>query len=107
MKDKYENKSNCNLTTCRYNADGKCTNEEKRKECVRVSKAVLLIGDLADIEVQDNQCTEKKNPLNICRTNTDCEFDPEHCTFAIDCTMFGDLPNHIYICGLDKCKYQK
>lgn len=22
--------NNCNLTTCRYNADGKCTNEEKR-----------------------------------------------------------------------------
>lgn len=22
-------KDNCNLTTCRYNEDGKCTNEEK------------------------------------------------------------------------------
>ena len=41
--------NNCNLTTCRYNADGKCTNEEKREECVRVSKAVLLIDDLDDI----------------------------------------------------------
>lgn len=50
-----QNKENCNLTTCRYNADGKCTNEEKRKECVRVSKAVLLIDDLLDTEVQDNQ----------------------------------------------------
>ena len=47
--------NNCNLTTCRYNADGKCTNEEERKECVRVSKAVLMIDDFADIEVQDNQ----------------------------------------------------
>ena len=33
--------SNCNLTTCRYNTDGKCTNEEKRKECVEVSRKVL------------------------------------------------------------------
>ena len=33
--------SNCNLTTCRYNADGKCTNEEKREECVEVSRKVL------------------------------------------------------------------
>ena len=41
MKDKYENKPNCNLTTCRYNKDGKCTNEEKRKECVEVSRKVL------------------------------------------------------------------
>ena len=51
--------SNCNLTTCRYNADGKCTNEEKREECVRVSKAVLLIDDLADTEVPDSQLVKK------------------------------------------------
>ena len=51
--------NNCNLTTCRYNADGKCTNEEKRKECIRVSKAVLLIDDLADIEVPDSQLVKK------------------------------------------------
>ena len=99
--------NNCNLITCRYNADGKCTNEEKRKECVRVSNAVLLIDDLADMEVTDNQCTENKNPLNICRTNPDCEFDPEHCGFSVDCTVNGDLPNRIYMCGLDKCKYSK
>ena len=35
--------NNCNLTTCRYNADGKCTNEEKREECVEVSEKVLCI----------------------------------------------------------------
>ncbi len=28
----------CNLTFCRYNADGKCTNEEKREECVEVAE---------------------------------------------------------------------
>ena len=59
MKYKFENKSNCNLTTCRYNADGKCTNEEKMKECVRVSKAALMIDDFSDIEVQDNQLVKK------------------------------------------------
>ena len=51
--------NNYNITTCRYNADGKCTNEEKREECVRVSKAVLLIDDLADIEVPDSQLVKK------------------------------------------------
>ena len=35
--------SNCNLTTCRYNADGKCTNEEKREECLNVARAVLCM----------------------------------------------------------------
>lgn len=38
----YENKK-CNLTFCRYNADGKCTNGEKRKECIEVSEKVLCI----------------------------------------------------------------
>ena len=54
-----QNKANCNLTTCRYNAEGKCTNEGKRKECVRVSKAVLIIDDLVDIEVPDSQLVKK------------------------------------------------
>ena len=35
------NTTNGNLTTCRYNENGKCTNEEKRKECVDVSRKVL------------------------------------------------------------------
>ena len=33
----------CNLITCRYNKDGKCTNAEKRKECVEVSFKVLCL----------------------------------------------------------------
>lgn len=33
--------NNCNLTTCRYNENGKCMNEEKRKECVEVAEKVL------------------------------------------------------------------
>lgn len=37
--------NNCNLTTCRYNQSGKCTNDEKRKECVETSKKVLCLED--------------------------------------------------------------
>lgn len=42
--------NNCNLTACRYNKSGKCTNDEKRKECVEVSKRVLRLegNDNAD-----------------------------------------------------------
>ena len=99
----------CNLTTCRYNADGKCTNEEKREECVRVSKAVLLIDNFDDIEVPDNKLVEKKNPFNVCRTNTNCECDPTTCVFAIEYSTFEDVGKgiHKYMCGRDKCKYQK
>ena len=105
MKDKCKNKANCNLTTCRYNADGKCTNEGKREECVRVSKAVLMIDDLADIEVPDNQWVKKKNPFNVCDTNPNCECDPATCGFSNEYSSFEET--HRYKCGRDKCKYQK
>ena len=100
--------NNCNLTTCRYNADGKCTNEEKRQECVIFSKAVLMIDDFDDIKVSDNQLVKKKNTLNICKTNQDCECDPENCGFAVEYSSFEDVGKgiHRYMCGRDKCKYQ-
>ena len=101
--------NNCNLTTCRYNADGKCTNEEKRKECVRVSKDVLMIDELSDIKVSDNQFVKKKNTLNICNTNPNCECDHESCGFAVEYSTLEDVGKgiHRYTCGRDKCKYQK
>ena len=33
----------CNFTTCRFNEDGKCTNEELREQCVDMSRKVLCI----------------------------------------------------------------
>lgn len=42
VNNAYENKK-YNLTSCRYNADGKCTNCEKRAECVEISEKVLCI----------------------------------------------------------------
>ena len=33
--------NDCRLDTCRYNENGKCTNKEKRKECVEVAEKVL------------------------------------------------------------------
>lgn len=44
--EKAVNVNNCNLTTCRYNQSGTCTNEEKREECVGVSKKVLCLEDI-------------------------------------------------------------
>lgn len=44
VNNAYANKK-CNLTFCRYNTDGKCTNDEKRKECVEVSRKVLCINE--------------------------------------------------------------
>lgn len=42
VSNAYANKK-CNLSTCRYNADGKCINDEKRKECIEVSEKVLCM----------------------------------------------------------------
>lgn len=42
VNNAYENKK-CNLIFCRYNSDGKCANDEKRKECIEVSEKVLCI----------------------------------------------------------------
>lgn len=40
--------NDCNLTTCRYNKDGKCTNNEKRTECVEVSGKVMGVDVSVD-----------------------------------------------------------
>lgn len=42
VSNAYKNKK-CNLSTCRYNSSGKCTNGGKRKECIEVSEKVLCI----------------------------------------------------------------
>jgi hypothetical protein len=41
-------KNNCNLVTCRHNKDNKCTNDEKRTECVEVSGKVMGIDVSVD-----------------------------------------------------------
>ena len=114
MKDKCENKANCNLTTCRYNADGKCTNEEKRKECVRVSKAVLCVDEkfFSDFYAKmkfETMMQWKDRLTDICDTNPNCECDPESCGFAVEYSTLEDVGKGIYryMCGRDKCKYQK
>lgn len=42
ISNAYANKK-CNLTSCRYNTDGKCINDKKRKECIEVSEKVLCL----------------------------------------------------------------
>lgn len=38
----------CKLKYCRYNDEGECINEEKRKECVEVAEAVLAESILVE-----------------------------------------------------------
>ena len=43
VNNAYANKK-CNLASCRYNADGKCANDEKRKECIEVCEKELCMN---------------------------------------------------------------
>ena len=82
---------NCNLSTCRHNAYGKCTNEEERKECVEVSRKVLcedendLIVDYLKITVNPEMMTSLKELLQYKPTKHED-----------DIRMF----NHIYFTSL-------
>lgn len=42
------NNNSCHLASCRYNCNGICQNEDKRKECVDLSKLVLCLEDKGD-----------------------------------------------------------
>lgn len=44
VNDAYE-RNECHLASCRYNRNSICQNEDKRKECVDVSKLVLCLED--------------------------------------------------------------
>ena len=63
--------NNRNLTTCRYNENGKCTNEGERKECVEVAEKNLFkecINNLckynANLKCYDKE-QEKQCPKQI------------------------------------------
>lgn len=44
VNNAYE-RNECHLASCRYNRNGICQNEDKRKECVDVSMSVLCLED--------------------------------------------------------------
>lgn len=84
--------NNCNLTTCRYNKDGECTNEESRKECVEISRKVLCLDEKANCIV-DKVILEDFVKKNKC----------EQCGHAIRVVLNHDS----FLCGSNKCKHAK
>lgn len=64
-KDLFELSNNCNLTTCRYNENGKCTNEEKRKECLEtVEKVIFYRKSTSEIPVWASDMLDCIDELN-------------------------------------------
>ena len=50
----------CNLDSCRYNINKKCTNKEKRTECLEVSRAVLCLEDDSNDAQYKNRTSKGK-----------------------------------------------
>lgn len=48
--------------------------------------------------------SRRKNQLNICYANPNCECDPANCGFAVEYSTFEDVGKgiHRYMCGRDK-----
>ena len=87
--------NNCNLTTCRYNADGKCTNQEKREECLNVARAVLCVEGEKTYTTDVLPTTE---PLKAIRVSVLYQGTKE--TKWIDCTYNTNIllsfPTQVY-----------
>lgn len=47
--------------------------------------------------------------INTCDTNLDCELEPMKCSFAVEYSTWEEANNGTrkFMCGRDKCKYQK
>ena len=91
--------NNCNLTTCRYNADGKCTNEEKREECVRVSKAVLSVDSYSLCGIDEYSTDVKPTVEPLAHIRVSVLYNGIKETKWIDCvykTMVNLNNNMIY-----------
>ena len=70
---------------------------------------MIGIVDYVDTKMFDNKVVKEENPFNVCDTNPNCECDLTTCGFAIEYSTWEDVSNgiHRYMCGFDKCKYQK
>ena len=94
-KMKISEMNNCNLTTCRYNADGKCTNQEKREECLNVARAVLCVEGEKTYTTDVLPTTE---PLKAIRVSVLYQGTKE--TKWIDCTYNTNIllsfPTQVY-----------
>lgn len=44
-KEEFYESMLCNLDTCRYNESMICTNKDKRKECIEISRKILCMEE--------------------------------------------------------------
>ena len=78
-----------------------------------VAGTVFLLEETGILDIFREIIHKKKcqpvEKFNICDTNPDCELEPIKCSFAVEYSTWEESNNGTrrFMCGCDKCKYQK
>lgn len=89
--------NNCNFTSCRFNAEGICENEEAREECVDMSRKVLCLDKdkscekckYSDLDYIFDDEIGEEYPLYTCQKGNDVSLD-------FECEDFEDYKHKPY-----------
>lgn len=80
---------------------------------ISIAGTVFLLEETGILDIFREIIHKKKcqpiEKFNICDTNPDCELEPMKCSFAVEYSTWEEVNNGTrkFMCGRDKCKYQK
>nr|DAP68941.1 MAG TPA: hypothetical protein [Caudoviricetes sp.] len=78
-----------------------------------IAGTVFLLEETGMLDVFREIVHKKKcqpiEKFNTCDTNPDCKLEPMKCSFAVEYSTWEEANNGTrkFMCGCDKCKYQK
>lgn len=78
-----------------------------------IAGTVFLLEETGILDIFREIVHKKKcqpiEKFNTCDTNSDCELEPMKCSFAVEYSTWEEANNGTrkFMCGRDKCKYQK
>ncbi len=80
---------------------------------ISIAGTVFLLEETGILDIFREIIHKKKcqpiEKFNTCDTNPDCELEPMKCSFAVEYSTWEEANNETrkFMCGCDKCKYQK
>ena len=78
-----------------------------------IAGTVFLLEEIGILDIFREIIHKKKcqpiEKFNTCDTNPNCELEPMKCSFAVEYSTWEEANNGTrkFMCGRDKCKYQK
>lgn len=78
-----------------------------------IAGTVFLLEETGVLDIFREIIHKKKcqpiEKFNTCDTNPGCELEPMECSFAVEYSTWEEANNGTrkFMCGRDKCKYQK